>query len=294
MVPWTRVRRLSSVGQPGGGAAAGRGAALLALAGGRAGDRAPVGYLLAKDLIGRGSGRRGLDAPGPPAPRGRGPTTTSSRRCMQLQQEGATVCVVQDARQPGGPGHDRGHPRAGRRPDRGRVPARPEAVPARCRPGGRRRAGPRGPDAEQAIAELAAAIPADRLPPGARIAGPGAGPRARASRPTSASAWRSRTPGARTSRAPWWSSAARGGDRLLAEPAEPVRLVFLLVTPAEKPDVQVFLLGQLARVAGNASSRERLLNASSASEVIEVVTEVGPPPSRRFRLSRGGFRRARR
>jgi len=60
-------------------------------------------------------------------------------------------------------------------------------------------------------------------------------------------------------------------------PAEPVRLIFLLVTPAEKPSQQVSLLGQLARVAGNASLRERLREASSPSEVIEVITESARP-----------------
>ena len=56
-----------------------------------------------------------------------------------------------------------------------------------------------------------------------------------------------------------------------------MHLIFLLVTPAEQPDLQVLLLGQVARVAGNASSRERLLNGSSTSEVIEVITEVDHP-----------------
>src|SRR5262249_49964069 len=62
-------------------------------------------------------------------------------------------------------------------------------------------------------------------------------------------------------------------------PAEPVHLIFLVVTPAEDPSPQVFLLGQLARVAGNAHLRERLRNAASPSEVIEVVSEAGHPPA---------------
>ena len=56
-----------------------------------------------------------------------------------------------------------------------------------------------------------------------------------------------------------------------------MHLIFLLVTPAEQPNLQVLLLGQVARVAGNASSRERLLKGASKSEVIEIITEAERP-----------------
>jgi mannitol/fructose-specific phosphotransferase system IIA component (Ntr-type) len=42
---------------------------------------------------------------------------------------------------------------------------------------------------------------------------------------------------------------------------EPVRLIFLLVTPAERPNLQVFFLGQLANVAQSELVRERLIRA---------------------------------
>jgi mannitol/fructose-specific phosphotransferase system IIA component (Ntr-type) len=54
---------------------------------------------------------------------------------------------------------------------------------------------------------------------------------------------------------------------------ELVHFVFLLVTPLERPDVQLFLLGQLARIAGDAAARERLSRATSREEVIDVVTQ---------------------
>jgi CBS domain containing-hemolysin-like protein len=58
--------------------------------------------------------------------------------------------------------------------------------------------------------------------------------------------------------------------------SEPVRLVFLVVTPAERPNVQVFLLGQLAIVAGSNSVRERLMKARSAQEVVEIIGDNDP------------------
>jgi monovalent cation:H+ antiporter-2, CPA2 family len=200
---------------------------------------------------------------------------------MQLQQEGATVCVVQDGGSPVGmiTIEDILEQVVGRIEDeypRDSKPSLPEAVLAG---GVILDLAARTP--QQAISELAAAIPGDRLPPGARIAdlalareldvstdlGVGVAiPHARCPN--------LRSPLVMIGRSP-------DGIAFSPSPAEPVRLIFLLVTPAAKPDVQVFLLGQLARVAGNASSRERLLNASSPSEVIEVVTETEadrPPP----------------
>ena len=44
---------------------------------------------------------------------------------------------------------------------------------------------------------------------------------------------------------------------------EPARLIFLLVTPAERPNVQVFLLAQLTRAVGSEFIRERLYRAPS-------------------------------
>ena len=278
MVPWTRVRRLSTVGQP------------------RRGRRQvgeqhfsrwpvvepetgrPVGYLLAKDLIGRGAGRRGLDRPGPAA--GRRP----ARRRRRVDAAALPAGGGDGLRGPG----RRAAPWAW---SRSRTSSSRSSAGSRTSTRGTRSSSlrdavlaggvvlePVGPDAEQAIAEMAAAIPGDRLPPGARIAGPGDRPRARVSdqpRPRRRDPARP-VPGPRE--APWWCSGGpRTGSSSSPSPADLVHLIFLLVTPAEKPNLQVFLLGQLARVAGNASSRERLLNASSPSEVIEVITGADHP-----------------
>jgi mannitol/fructose-specific phosphotransferase system IIA component (Ntr-type) len=48
--------------------------------------------------------------------------------------------------------------------------------------------------------------------------------------------------------------------------------VFLLVTPLEKPALQLFLLSQLARVAGKTDARKSLLETNSTDEVVEILT----------------------
>ena len=58
--------------------------------------------------------------------------------------------------------------------------------------------------------------------------------------------------------------------------SEPARLIFLVVTPAERPNVQVFLLEQLARVALSELVRERLMRAQSQQEVFDVIAAADP------------------
>lgn len=57
---------------------------------------------------------------------------------------------------------------------------------------------------------------------------------------------------------------------------EPVRLIFLLVSPLERPNLQVFFLAQLASVAQSEFVRERLCRVESAEEVIEVIAAADP------------------
>ncbi len=54
--------------------------------------------------------------------------------------------------------------------------------------------------------------------------------------------------------------------------SEIVRLVFLLVTPDDQPDVQVVLLSQLASLAGSSEIRDQLEKADSAPEVMEIFS----------------------
>jgi mannitol/fructose-specific phosphotransferase system IIA component (Ntr-type) len=57
---------------------------------------------------------------------------------------------------------------------------------------------------------------------------------------------------------------------------EPVHLIFFLLTPSERPNVQVFLLEQLAQIAGAVVVRERLLRAQSPQEVFEIIAGADP------------------
>jgi CBS domain containing-hemolysin-like protein/mannitol/fructose-specific phosphotransferase system IIA component (Ntr-type) len=57
---------------------------------------------------------------------------------------------------------------------------------------------------------------------------------------------------------------------------EPVQLIFLVVTAAERPNMQVFMLEQLANVAKSEFIRERLSRAQSAEEVLEIIAAADP------------------
>lgn len=70
-------------------------------------------------------------------------------------------------------------------------------------------------------------------------------------------------------------------------PSELVRLAFLLVSPADKPDLQLTLLGELARVAGDAGLRSRLMRAETREEVVRLLGESRVAPSTRAAGSRG-------
>jgi CPA2 family monovalent cation:H+ antiporter-2 len=52
---------------------------------------------------------------------------------------------------------------------------------------------------------------------------------------------------------------------------ELVRVMFLLVTPAEQPEAQLSLLSQLARIASTNASRDALLHADFASDVLKFL-----------------------
>jgi CBS domain containing-hemolysin-like protein len=66
------------------------------------------------------------------------------------------------------------------------------------------------------------------------------------------------------------------GIRFSTHAAEPARLVFLLVTPAERPNVQAFLLAQLTRVLASEFIRERIYRAQSPQEIVEIIAEADP------------------
>ncbi|MBX3359477.1 MAG: cation:proton antiporter [Phycisphaeraceae bacterium] len=57
---------------------------------------------------------------------------------------------------------------------------------------------------------------------------------------------------------------------------EPVRLVFLLVTPEDDPEAQLALLAQVAACTNEPAARESLLKASRADEVIGLLSKRRP------------------
>jgi mannitol/fructose-specific phosphotransferase system IIA component (Ntr-type) len=71
--------------------------------------------------------------------------------------------------------------------------------------------------------------------------------------------------------------AAAPGIRFSAQSSEPVTLLFLLVTPLEKPELQVVLLGKLAGLAGNPEIRRRLMDAMAGEEVHQLLEESSRP-----------------
>ena len=206
----------------------------------------PVGYLLAKDLIAEGS----ADADWTPLVRllcAVRPEDDIESTLMQLQQEGATVCVVQDADSPVGliTIEDILEQVVGRIEDE--YPRDFETFPSRCCLGGRRRTRVRGPDAGAGHHRTRGGDPGRQTASGCEDRRLGAGPRAR--RIHRSRRWRGDSPCPLPNLRSPLVVIGRSPDEIVfsPHPAEPVRLIFLLVMPAEKPDVQVFLLGQLAR-----------------------------------------------
>ncbi len=53
----------------------------------------------------------------------------------------------------------------------------------------------------------------------------------------------------------------------------PTRLLVVLVSPASNPDLHVLWLAHVARVLADPATRERLLDAASADEILAIVEE---------------------
>jgi mannitol/fructose-specific phosphotransferase system IIA component (Ntr-type) len=70
------------------------------------------------------------------------------------------------------------------------------------------------------------------------------------------------------------------GVRFSAESEEPVRLVFLAVTPHEQPEAQLALLAQLSQAAASDSTRARLLQAATLRDAIDAIAGGGSASTR--------------
>jgi mannitol/fructose-specific phosphotransferase system IIA component (Ntr-type)/predicted transcriptional regulator len=272
MVPWTRVRRLSSavgleeVRRQVGEQHFSRWPVVAADTG------RPIGYLLAKDLIGVASDAAWTRLVRPlVAVR---PDDDLEQTLQFFQREGATVCLVRDGDSPVGivtiedvleqvvgrleDEYPRHTPLALR--DLLVVDAALLALTSRT--------------PEEVIAEMAARIPPARLPAGADVAALAIAREREL--PTDlgigVAVPHARCPGLAAPLVVFGRSA----DGVAFDPhsPEPVRLVFLLVTPADQPHVQVPLLGRVARAAGDADTRRRLLAADSPEDVVETLAAL--------------------
>jgi CPA2 family monovalent cation:H+ antiporter-2 len=273
MVPWIRVRRLTS--------SATRQDVLQQVSQHHF-SRWPVteartgkvlGYLLAKDLIGQVPGGDNWIHLVRPLRSVRSDDNVEST-LLQIQTEGATMCVVEDGGAPVGliTLEDILEQVVGRIEDE--YPREPAVSLCDAISAGGVVLHLSGRTEQQVIAELAAAIPPDRFAAGTRI------DELALAREREVSTDLGVGVAVPHARCPSLTGPlvvfGRSADGVIFSPqsVELVRLVFLLVTPLEQPDVQLSLLSQIARVAGDQSARDRLRTASSESEVIDVISSI--------------------
>ena len=272
MVPWTRVQRLLT--------SSSREEVLRQI--GRyhysrwpvvnSNDGRPVGYLLVKDLIADATTDVDWTTLVRPIKTVR-PDDNMEATLTAMQAEGATVCVVEDAGSPVGliTLEDILEQVVGRIEDE--YPRDSAVLLHEALSAGNILLDLKGRTPEQAIHELAQSISAEALPPRCDVAELALAREADISTDLGLGV---AIPHARCHNlASPLLVFGRSAEGIIfpSETKELVRLVFLLITPSEKPDLQLFLLGQLAKVAGNATARRRLLEASTPSEIIHVLTQ---------------------
>jgi CPA2 family monovalent cation:H+ antiporter-2 len=132
----------------------------------------------------------------------------------------------------------------------------------------------RGGTPEQVIRELAGSIPPNKIPPNTDIA---ALALARESALSTDLGIGVAVPHARCAglRVPLIAfGRSREGVLFSLESHEVVRLIFLLVTPEERPDTHLSLLANVASVVRDPHVRDRLLKASSPPEVLEILAQA--------------------
>jgi monovalent cation:H+ antiporter-2, CPA2 family len=273
MIPWTRVRRLSNtaeleeVRRQIGEQHFSRWPVVDAETG------KPVGYLLSKDLIGFNAGGDAWTSLIRPAAMIR-PDDDIESTLLRFQRDGTTMCMVGDRGSPVGivTIEDVLEQVVGRIEDE--YPHHPITALQDLVATDEASLDLSSRTAEEAIAELAARIPAAQLPPEADVVelalarereistnlGTGVAiPHARCPRLASPLVMFGRS---------------QTGIRFDGASTDPVHLVFLLVTPAEHPDVQLQLLTRIAGLAGDAETRERLKSAESPSDVASILEAV--------------------
>ncbi|WP_437204464.1 cation:proton antiporter domain-containing protein [Planctomicrobium sp. SH664] len=271
MAPWRRVHRLSTLD--------GR-QDVLRKVGEQHFSRWPVtdsttgkviGYLLAKDLIAEGAADGEWTHLVRPV-RAVSPDSDIASTLQQMQVEGVTLCMVEDRGAPVGviTLEDILEQVVGRiedeYPHEERVLTLHDAVEA-----GGVVLHLQGHTPEEVIRELAAVIPPSRLPAGTDVAELAISREGQGSTDLGVGI---AAPHARVANlAAPLVVFGRSEDGVLFSPetARCVPLVFLFVTPLDQLDVHLTLLAQLARVAATEESRERLLRATTETEVLDIL-----------------------
>ncbi|MBX3414326.1 MAG: cation:proton antiporter [Pirellulales bacterium] len=264
MIPWTRVRRLSQsahledVRRQLGEQKFSRWPVVDA-----AGD--PVGYLLAKDLIALNSS--GVDWTSLIRPLIEvTPQDDVEAILLQFQRDGATICVVKDNRVPVGilTIEDILERVIGRMEDE--YPRHSKLMLTDVLWTDESLLRLQGRTSQEVIVEMAAKIPAGRLPNGVDVAEL-AIERER-ELPTHVGGGvaipHARCPGLANPLVVFGRSAE--GVEFGGTSAELVKLVFLIVTPVEHPETQVLLLSLIAGIAGQEDKRRLLREAETVDE----------------------------
>lgn len=276
MIPWTRVRRLST--------AARRDEVLRQIAAQRF-TRWPVidpasgkvkGYLQAKDLIGLAAHDDDWLRNLRPL-RSLRPDADVASTLTRMQDEGDAICVVEEEGTPVGlvTLEDILEQLVGRIEDE--YPHQDGTTLTGALNTGGVLLSLASESREAAIAELAHAIRPEHLPTGADVARLALDREAELSTDlgSGVAVPHARCPGLK-------SPIVVLGRRLDGIPSwsqsgEPVRLIFLLVTPLERSDLQLSLLSQIARVVRSADNRAALLNAESPQAVLDLIATASMP-----------------
>jgi mannitol/fructose-specific phosphotransferase system IIA component (Ntr-type)/voltage-gated potassium channel Kch len=270
MIPWTRVRRLSNAASVDEVRRQLREQHYSRWPVIEAETGAPIGYLLAKDLIGLNS--HDAEWANLIRPLGTVPANNDiESTLLHFQRESASMCVVRDREVPVGivTIEDILEQVVGRIEDE--YPRHPKIVLKDVLWTDPSLLNLTSETAESAITEMASRIPVDRLPLQVDIAdlaiarerelptGVGFG----------VAIPHARCPGLKRPLVVFGRSA--NGIEFGRPSNARVHLVFLLVTPAEEPEVQVLLLSQLASLAGRPEIRRQLRDAATVTEVVNMI-----------------------
>lgn len=277
MVPWTRVRWLPE--------SADRDAVLAQVSQERFSrwpvvnmkTGLPLGYLLTKDLIAKAAAADWLGLVRPL--KSINPEDTIEAVLLRMQDEGASVYIVEDNKRPVGlvTLEDILEQVFGQIEDE--YPHEPTVSLHDALAHGGVVLNLAATTAAEAIGELAAAMPAETLPPGTsrddivRISLAREG-QVSTNLGNGVAIPHARCQGLRRPIVVFGRSTdgiAFSPESVAAESAEPVRLVFLLVTPSERPETQLALLRQLAWICQEAPTRKSLQYATSAGDVLSIL-----------------------